>query len=434
MNNFRTIAFATVLLMVAGSGCVKSIDSHSATTVSPGTTAASSSVVYTPFGPRRASDVIHLEAGYHLRWDGDHLLKVDRSGNAVLDLGRQEPLSYLRKTERGVRMIDEDKEGAPPVPTLGSGWITDGSLPQQSPVTYFATTWIVPTTPPANDGQTLYLFNGLEDGLASTNHIFQPVLQFGPGPDIRNTGNNWYVDNWYASCSTCPAIVGTPVQVTSTTSLTGVIQQTGQSGGSYSYSASFTGAAYDDATLAVDNVSPLTYPFETMEAYNMQDANDYPADDYVRMSNINIQTGTGVYPATYWSANDIVTDIGQQTIIVSDKDPGGDVDLYFHSMPAITGGGTFTYTTGSPSGGGTVTGSAGRYVSVGMWASGKPGQTYSLRVSLTGSYFVSNNTGFQAVTDGSLSDGFYLPASGTVTWQANYSASMSGFTGRLTLQ
>jgi hypothetical protein len=436
MKKSNQIAWVTILLMVTGMGCVKSIESHStvATTTSADSKDTSSSrIVYTPFGPRHAYDVVHIEEGYQLRWDGGHLVKVDRSGKAVLDFGKQQPLSYLQLTGKGVRMIEGGRQGSSTlVPALGSGWITDGSCPQLPPVTYFSTTWTVPTAPPVIEGQTLYLFNGLEDGTSGTSHILQPVLQFGPGAD--GGGNNWYVDNWYASCQGCTAYFGTPVQVKSGTSITGVMQQTGQSGGSYSYSSSFTGAAYNAATLLVGNVSPLTYPFETMEAYGMQDVNGYPADNYVRMSNINIQASSPLYPALYWSDNNIVTDIGQHTVIVSYKNPGGDVDLYFHSAPGITGGGRFVYSSGTPSGSGTVTGPAGRYVSVSLSANGRPGGTFSLRMSLKGAPFASNGTGFLAAINGTVADGFYLPASGSVTWTANYSGSIQGFTGVLTIQ
>ena len=61
---------------------------------------------------------------------------------------------------------------------------------------------------------------------------------------------------------------------TSATSLTGVMTQTGTSGALHSYSCEFVGIA--NTTLAISNVEELTWCIQTLEAYCITAATDYP--------------------------------------------------------------------------------------------------------------------------------------------------------------
>ena len=59
------------------------------------------------------------------------------------------------------------------------------------------TTWTVPPEPIAEDGQLLYLFNGLQD--SPVTQILQPVLQRGKSP--AGGGNSWALASWLVSNS-----------------------------------------------------------------------------------------------------------------------------------------------------------------------------------------------------------------------------------------
>ena len=67
-----------------------------------------------------------------------------------------------------------------------------------------------------------------------------------------------------------------------------------------------------------------------MEVYGITEYTDYPPDTAVRMTNIQILTGT-VTPTLSWTPEDVVTDVGQHTIVVSNSSTNGEVDLYFHN-------------------------------------------------------------------------------------------------------
>lgn len=418
--HFAIVAAALAALL--GTGCKKSTVSPSsaASKTSAAPSSDSNNIVFTPFGPRYASDVIALSPGSMLRYDGEQLLEVDgKSGAIRRNFGRQEPLSYVRELTARFSpkktLSSKPVEGLVPGLVMGSGWITDGALPQQNPVTFFSTNWTVPAAPNVSGG-TFFIFNGLEDGIT---HILQPVLQYGAAMD--GGGNYWSVDNWYASCPTCPAVYASPSTVSAGQALTGVIQQTGQAGGNFSYSSSFT--QFPGATLTVQNVPALTFPYETIEAYNMSSLASYPPVSDIPMTGINLQAG-GVNPALAWTAENRSTEVGQHTVVVSNANPGGEVDLFITNP--IGGSGNHTFTTNNQMGAGTITGIPGQWVPVEVQADGHPGQTYTLSVTLSGANFDAAGTNVLFASNSTIIDGFYLPASGSVNWTSVYTQTASG--------
>ena len=81
-----------------------------------------------------------------------------------------------------------------PAPAFGTGWITYASWTNDTgtPVSRFATTWTVPPEPRTANGQTIFLFNGIQNSTM----IYQPVLQW--GPSAAGGGSYWAVASWYA--------------------------------------------------------------------------------------------------------------------------------------------------------------------------------------------------------------------------------------------
>jgi hypothetical protein len=296
--------------------------------------------VITPFGVRLKSQVHLIEDGYHLDFRLGHLLKVHTaSGKVAEDFGIQLP---VKKSTTGAVIPLKNARGGNQVvqPGLGSGWITFAENGAPVNAASFSTQWTVPSVPTTNDGQLLYIFNGLEDG-GNPGHILQPVLQFGSNNSFG--GNYWVIDNWYASCQTCPAYYGSPETVTPGTVLVGHMSGTASTGGTYNYTSSFYSILSNPAgrihfyptsnNVSVTNVPQLTFAYETIEAYNMQQYSDYPADNVCPMTNIAIyapggstRPGSGGPLALNWVPFNVVTDVGQHTIVVSPQE----VDLYFH--------------------------------------------------------------------------------------------------------
>ncbi len=320
-------------LVFAFPGCVKHTDIPASSASSSTDILQQDSIIITPFGPRKRSDVHLIESGYHLSFKEGHLLKVnDQNGKVEEDFGVQTVTKNITTQAEG---RSGDRNVVPP--QLGQGWITFAQNNTTLSVVGFTTQWTVPVPPPTNHGQLLYLFNGLQDGLTGTSHILQPVLQYGSNGAFG--GNYWVIDNWYASCGTCPAMYGTPVTVNPGTVLVGNMNgAAATSGGGYNYTSSFYRILDNPPgriqyyptsnNVSITNVPQLIYAFETMESYRMEVATDYP-DNPVNMTNIQILLPGGRRPVVAtlnWIPHNVVTDVGQHTTVIS----GSEVDLHFH--------------------------------------------------------------------------------------------------------
>jgi|HubBroStandDraft_1064217.scaffolds.fasta_scaffold17931_1 hypothetical protein len=219
------------------------------------------------------------------------------------------------------------------IPALASGWITDASSSNDtgSPITFFQTTWIVPKGPRtftgdlfSPQGQVIFLFNGLQDNPET--YILQPVLQWGDSG--YGGGKYWSIANWLVDQQ---HVFKTPnVGVSEGDILNGVMTLTGQSGNLFDYQCEFAGI--NSFALNVVNRTQLVNAYETLECYGVRHASDYPQAEKTAMTAIEIRNANGEIPPN-WSANDLVIDCGQHTIVVSDASPGGEVDIYYFDFP-----------------------------------------------------------------------------------------------------
>ncbi|KAF9266679.1 hypothetical protein L218DRAFT_941853 [Marasmius fiardii PR-910] len=233
-------------------------------------------MVMTPGGLRPKSSVIQIPEGGSIKITPTeiHLLN---SSNAIIHVAPR-----------------SDAKVAPP--PLQTGWISWAQWHRtSSPIQDFVTTWTVPPNPPANDGQLLYLFNGLEPDSGTA--ILQPVLQWGQSP--AGGGAYWAVSNWYVSDRTSYWSTLQTVAVGQT--LQGVIQRTAQnSDGTFNYQSGFTNIP---GVTTLTNSPELTWAFETLEAYSVSSASDYPKGCTV-FSKIQITTGSGAVTPSWQTVND----------------------------------------------------------------------------------------------------------------------------------
>jgi hypothetical protein len=276
-------------------------------------------MVYTPGGPRAASQVHLVEPDSTLDVSDGRLRKLEVSGQVVTDFG--EFITRPRITRQALRQQSLEPE---PVPALGSGWITYASWTNSTgnPITSFSTTWTVPPDPATQSGQLIYLFNGIED--AGFGWILQPVLQWGAGP--AGGGNYWSIASWYVDGPGGSAFHSNLIRVNSGDTLTGLMTLTGQASGMFSYNCQFQGIA--NSGYAVNNISELVWCNETLEAYQITKCSDYPDTLNTAFRNISIQTGAST-PTVTWTPTDLVTDCGQNAVVVSNSATAGEVDLYY---------------------------------------------------------------------------------------------------------
>jgi hypothetical protein len=283
-----------------------------------GTPATGTDLVITPGGYRTSSNVHYVESGAIIDSTQNRLRLLNTGGEALADIGE-----LVLKTTGKPLMPTNVTPTAGAVPALGSGWICYASWTENAkPLSLFTTSWVVPPAPATQSGQTIFLFNGIQNSTM----IYQPVLQW--GPSAAGGGNYWAVASWYADGQTGHAFYSSLVRVSPGQVLTGVMTETSQSANGFSYNCQFIGIA--NTSLPIQNVQQLTWCVETLECYGLQQCSNYPQTCRTQMKAIEIEaSGSPVTPS--WTATNSVTDCGQHATVVSNASPGGEVDLYYNN-------------------------------------------------------------------------------------------------------
>ncbi|GEM_PF-3391509 len=163
-----------------------------------------------------------------------------------------------------------------------NAWVEDASTcycPTTPPaIQKLSGAWTVPPAPTSNDGQTIYLWIGLQPTANNTAPLIQPVLEWGQG-----SANYWQIASWYcsttsnSSCQSSTSVYSTSAGKTITGTLTG------------SSCSSSTGVcgSWNIQTTDGTNVSTLTYSGSTalywldgavLEEWNVIQCSDYPAE------------------------------------------------------------------------------------------------------------------------------------------------------------
>jgi len=277
-------------------------------------------LVLTPGGYRPQSTVHLIEPGHILDASGGVLQKRLAATGEVVESFGPVPVRPGNEPLHPANVFVP----ASVVPGLGSGWITYASWANSTgkPITSFNTTWMVPPPPATQSGQTIFLFNGIQN----SSMIYQPVLQWGSSG--AGGGNFWAVASWYVDGQGGPAFHSQLIQVSPGQNLLGVMTLTGQSGGLFSYECQFQGIA--NSGYPVQNIAQLTWCIETLEAYGLTKCSDYPGSSMTAMTAIEITTSGGEAPLS-WAASNPVTDCGQHTAVISDASPGGEVVLFYRA-------------------------------------------------------------------------------------------------------
>jgi hypothetical protein len=399
-------------------------------------------LVLTPFGYKLQSHVHYLPPDHDLTEASGRLLEIDHASKRVInDFGEvsvRQSLSHdsMRSTGNNVDVrgivVPKTNLSSP----TDNGWVTFAQWHNTTgtPIKSFVTDWVVPPAPTTNHGQTIYLFNALEDGLGvfdatDTQHIIQPVLQW--GPSNAGGGALWTITNWYGPGPTGNYFYGDLDTVAVGTGLQGVITFVGQNGNAYDYNSSFTGFPANSQYTML-NVPEMNWTYETLEVYNVQSSTDYPTATAayplldVPMNNIQLTLTTGANAPLNWTKYNLLTEYGQQTVIATNGSPNGAVDIYYGTLPGLTG--TSTYNSNNQTGSGTITAKSGTIVNVQAYSGGSiagpPNYITAITIpgalSPAGSYTL-NSSGQMVVTASFASSGeveasFVMPASGSVTY------------------
>jgi hypothetical protein len=262
--------------------------------------------VLTPGGYKPASKVHHIPPGHLVKMAGEMAelhhpqtglvrafgVTPEQRGGPLL------PANVLARPPGAPAPVARPQAmravGAPvPFPQV-DGWISYAGWTNATgtPISSFTTAWTVPQEPNNRGSQTIFLFNGIQNATM----IYQPVLQW--GPSAAGGGQKWSVACWYADGQTGHSFYSSLVDVAVGDALTGVMTMTASAGGLCDYTAEFVGIA--NTGLPISQVQELTWANETLEAYQVQSRDDFPATPYTDFSAIGIRTGAAVPPHFQW--------------------------------------------------------------------------------------------------------------------------------------
>jgi hypothetical protein len=287
-------------------------------------------LVVTP-GGYRPSDMVHkIGADLRLRILTGRLQGVNASDEPVADYGSVPRDGANPAMTPGYALPPgvDTPEGSEPVTPLGRGWIAFAHWTNEDNehVSSFRSTWTVPPEPATRSGQTIFLFVAMQDTIPMT---LLPALQW--GPSAAGGGDYWSVASWYVGGTTGAVFHGELVPVNVGDELTGVISLVGRQRAHCDYRCGFEGLA--NADLPVFKVRDLSRCGEVLAAYGIQQCSDYPDESAMGFRNIELMKGFR-RPALAWQPVNTITECGQHVVILSDANPGGEVDVHFRSMEA----------------------------------------------------------------------------------------------------
>lgn len=221
--------------------------------------------VPTSKGPRLRSQVVEVGGGARVRRP-------------------EQPLESALRTRGVTAQVGAAPETAAPA----GGWVSWGDWQNTAaaPISAFVATWVVPPAPAADSGQTIYLFNGLQD--AGGQHILQPVLQWGPSP-ASGSGPQWGLASFWVGGPSDPLFCTQWIAVAPGTSVTGRMQVAAQADGLFSCTCAFDG--FPGSQLTAENLPALTDACVVLEAYNTGPAAPFPPLGTTDFSAIDIELG-----------------------------------------------------------------------------------------------------------------------------------------------
>ncbi|KAJ6474967.1 hypothetical protein C8R45DRAFT_1103092 [Mycena sanguinolenta] len=229
--------------------------------------------VLTPGGYRSKSEVYELPTGGRLAHVGDTIQIIEAGGSVT-----------------HVASADAADSIEPARQDFLEGWIAFAWWlnPGLAPIASFRTTWEVPPVPETDHGQTVFLFNALQPNGSS---ILQPVLQYGPSG--AGGGSFWAVATWHVD-DAGNAFFTPLVPVSPGQTLNAIITLTNTDGTTFDYNAQFTNVP--GTAMNLTGVPQLTFAAETLEAYRVTAASDYPSGSSV-FSGIDLTLAGGVRPS-----------------------------------------------------------------------------------------------------------------------------------------
>ena len=258
----------------------------------------------TPFGYFHSSCVKHLAQGDEVRRDE----KAVRHANGTVD--NVQACAFPHFKADGTK-IAGDERGVKD-PTIGHAWVEYASTTISTSYSYLSAYWNVPSAPTAHDGQTIYLFPGMED-FSDVVTIIQPVL--GWNSDYTNA---WGIASWNC-CVSGTVFEAPPAHVNAGDVIFGYMFDTCASG-------TLSCPTWDVVTWDLTNnhfselinTSSFGQTFNwafagALEVYNVVKCSDYPAAGSTSFYNLNLFNFKGTkIPNPAWTVTNLSSGLTPQ--------------------------------------------------------------------------------------------------------------------------
>ena len=223
--------------------------------------------VITPFGYFHPSCVTHLAKGDVVRQDENAIQHANGTYDNIHACAYAHYEADGKKATRDERAVRQ--------PTISHAWVEYVSTTTSSSYGLMEAHWNVPPAPSTNDGQTVYLFPGMED-YNDVVTIIQPVL--GWNSDYASA---WGIASWNC-CASGTVFEATPTQVNPGDTIWGYMFDTCASGTLSCPSWDIvtydvTSGNYSELQNTSSQGQTFNWAFAAaLEVYNIVQCSDYP--------------------------------------------------------------------------------------------------------------------------------------------------------------
>ncbi len=227
--------------------------------------------VITPFGYFHPSCVNQLAKGDVLHQDEKAIEHTNGSIEKI------QACAFAHYRADGEEVTGDER--AVQQPDISHAWIEYASITTSSAYGQIYSEWDVPPTPSDNDGQTVYLFNGLED-IHDVVTIIQPVLGWN-----SDYGSAWGIAAWNC-CVNGQVNEATPAPVNAGDHIEGYVFDNCAAGTKICSSwdivvVDVTNGNFSQMLGTTNYGQTFNWAFGgVLEVYNIAQCGDYPSPDY----------------------------------------------------------------------------------------------------------------------------------------------------------
>jgi hypothetical protein len=235
--------------------------------------------VITPFGYFHPTCVAHVAKGDVVRQDEKTIRHANGTADSIHVCG------YPHYKADGQK-VTGDERGAQQ-PSIGHAWVEYASVTTTSSYGYLYAYWNVPPAPSTNDGQTVYLFPGMED-YKDVVTIIQPVL--GWNSDYASA---WGIASWNC-CASGTVFEGPPQPVNSGDTILGYMFDTCASGTLSCptwdiVTWDLTSGKFSELVNTSSQGQTFNWAFAgALEVYNIAQCGDYPSNGSIAFYNLGL--------------------------------------------------------------------------------------------------------------------------------------------------